>query len=616
MFYRAMVIATLFLALMTLGSGVSAQQPIERDESAVSPPDDPAQSDLNDNINFCRGLMRDRNYGGASALLETLYEKYPDNSVIISLLIQCYDQLQYYAKAGEIISRYLERAPSNFNMQLMYAEILAKQNNFDAAEKIYRQVASTVAISNTVRLQAIVQSMARHNLGDRLIAFVDSLRVLTSDSTLFALQRGTVLEGKGLYRQAVLEFYPLLEDTARTGNDAEKRIIALLDFVDSQKEAEVALLEQPDLAGNVRALKILSTYYLKSGQFDKAFEFTISRDSLEGADGKSLLAYIQTCSERKLYQQAARMGEYFFSRKQTYRPESGAYLVYADALVKLKRYDGAIAILDSLFAISKHDGPRVEALHALGVIYLEELGDYNRALEYFDSVQFHYTRNPAYLAAVMARPMCYLRTGELEKAAAGFEAGLELNPPDEVREKAGYYKALILFFEKQIDSSRAAFNKLLVDHPRGYYVNDAVRLMVLIDEAKDHPEQLFDYSNALLFEQRRMLDSSMAKLSLIAGSDGGVLADVALLKLAELSLSRQDTAAAINFVDSLAGRFPESYYRPYGMKMKADLLVEDSGKLDQAIEIYRSLLESYSNYPFIPAVRLKMRELRESPGSA
>jgi tetratricopeptide (TPR) repeat protein len=204
----------------------------------------------------------------------------------------------------------------------------------------------------------------------------------------------------------------------------------------------------------------------------------------------------------------------------------------------------------------------------------------------------------------------------LEKASAGFKADLELNLPDEVREKVEYYQALILFFDKQVDSSRAAFNKLIVDFPRGYYVNDAVRLMVLMDEAEDHPNQLFDYSNALLFEQRQMLDSSLAKLSLIAGSGDAVLADVALLKMAELCLVQGDTSAAIGFVDSLAVRFPESYYRPYGLKMKADILMENGQQLQQAVDIYRSLLEDYSNYPFAPAVRLKMRELEESSDSA
>ncbi|MEW6410873.1 MAG: tetratricopeptide repeat protein [Candidatus Zixiibacteriota bacterium] len=603
--------AVVLLSILLLASvDISAQQEQGTAETEIG------QAELNANINFCRGLMRERNYEGASALLETLYEKYPDNTVVISLLIQCYDQLQYYTKAAEIIQRYLKNYPDNFNMRLLYAEVLAKQGELDRSEDIYRQVAESIAVSNVIRLQAIVQSMVRHNLGDRIILFIDSLRALASDSTLFAIQRGSVLESKKLYREAVLEYYPLLRDTSRTGNDAEKRIMDLLDFADSQQQAEEGLLAQSDLPENARALKILSTYYLKSGRFDEAFDFTVSRDSLEGFDGGTLLSYMQTCLERKLYQQAARMGEYLFGRREIYRPGSEVYLVYADALVRLHRYDEAIAVLDDLFATAQEDGVRVEALYALGLIHLDALGDNDRAIDYFDSAQFFYSRNPAYLAAMMTRPICYLRKGELQKAAEDFDAGLKLNPPDEVRERAEYYKALILFFEKQYDSSHVALKKLLVDHPRGLYVNDAVRMMVIIDEAGDSPEQLYDYSNALLFEERRMSDSAMAGLSKIANDPDAVLADIALLGLAELSLSQADSLAAVRYIDSLSIRFEDSYYRPYGLKLKADIFAETVELRGQAVEIYRSLLEKHANYPFIPAVRKKMRELQEISGSA
>jgi len=106
-----------------------------------------------------------------------------------------------------------------------------------------------------------------------------------------------------------------------------------------------------------------------------------------------------------------------------------------------------------------------------------------------------------------------------------------------------------------------------------------------------------------------MPDSTAAKLFLIVNNPSRALADVALYKLAVLSLSRADSSAAIEFIEQLAEEFPESYYLPYGMKAKADIHLARPDGVEQARSIYRHLLEEYPNYPFISEVRKTMRQL-------
>jgi hypothetical protein len=169
--------------------------------------------------------------------------------------------------------------------------------------------------------------------------------------------------------------------------------------------------------------------------------------------------------------------------------------------------------------------------------------------------------------------------------------------------------ALLEFFEKKFDSTKTALRKLMVDHPRGFYVNDAVQLLMVLEEAAGASELLYDYSNALLFGQRRMPDSVEAKLLLIVHSWNKALADVALYKLTLLSIERADSAKAVEYVDQLAAEFPESYYLPYGLKTKADVFMTRADGVQEAKTIYHDLLERYPNYPFISEVREKMRQL-------
>lgn len=612
----------IFLMVVFAGASASMAQdfPDEIRRDSTSRPafgEEPLENiELANRLNFCRQLMRSRSFEDAAAMLERLYEDKPDSPVIVGLLVQCYDQLQHYEKSEAMIERYLSRDPEAFSFRLAYAEVIAKQGDFGRARQAYLDAASQFPLTNTIRYQAVVQSMVTHEMGDDALLLIDSLRGRTFDSSLFAIQRGTVLEKQRRYGEAAREFYSLLDDTSRVGNDAEKRLAALLDFGESQPAVESVFVAHDDLLQTPRALKILSSHYLKSGRYDKAFEFSAGRDSLGESGGDAMLAFMQSCFERNLYDQTARAGEYLLTHYDTADIPNAAYVAYGRALAELNRADEAVEVYQRILALTKRGRDKAEVLYLIGKLFLDNLGKYDLALTYFDSVETHYGGYPAYQQALVARPHCYLRQGDLERAGAEFEKVLTRRLGQNLKEEVLYYAALVDFFQKQFDSTRGHLERLLVDHPAGRYVNDAVRLLFTIDEAAGHPDILYDYSAALLFEERRMTDSAVAKLGAISEAPDGILGDLAFFELARLSLAEGDGEAAIAYVDRLAESFPESYYLPYGLKTKADIFSSDPLRNEEARDIYRHLLESYPNFPFLSAIRQKLRQLDELYGSS
>ena len=566
-------------------------------------------SEAEQKIRLARKLMKQKSYEGASALLETLYEQDRENPVVVNLLFICYNRLGYLLKAEALSRRLVERNPENYVYRLRLAEILAKQARLEEAESAYVEAVSLIPHNNVPQLRALLRSMTGHGFESMALALIDTVRARLADSALFALDRGEIFERQNDYRQASQEFFAALEDSSRTASDAEKKLLALLDYPESSAEVEKSLLEQADMKVNVRAAKILSSFYLKAERFDRAFDFAVMQDSLEGRKGSSLLNFMRSSRERKLYHQLARMAEHILSRYDNHPIIGETYFLYGDALVQLGRFDDAIATYDTIFATFPRVQDKAEALYSIGDIYLNHLKDCPRALIFFDSVISHYNAGLGYLNAKLAVPYCYLRQGTLDEAGSAFEGLLTRRLDEDAKEAVEYNLALILFFEKQFDSSVVAFRKLLVDYPRGFYVNDALQLLLLLEEAKGAPKLLYDFSNTLLFEQMRMPDSTVAKLLLIVNNPNRALADVALYKLAVLSLSRTDSLAAIEFIEQLAEEFPESYYLPYGMKAKADIYLARPDGVEQARTIYRRLLEEYPNYPFISEVRKTMRQL-------
>ncbi|HKK20726.1 MAG TPA: tetratricopeptide repeat protein, partial [candidate division Zixibacteria bacterium] len=111
-------------------AGITEQpQPDTAATDQLSP--DQVRQQYQQKINFCRQLMNQGNFQGASALLETIYAAQPTNSLVINMLMQCYESLQYYPKAEDMIKRQLALFPGNVNFQVTYAELLAKQGKKD-----------------------------------------------------------------------------------------------------------------------------------------------------------------------------------------------------------------------------------------------------------------------------------------------------------------------------------------------------------------------------------------------------------------------------------------------------------------------------------------------------
>ncbi len=566
-------------------------------------------SEADQKVRVARMLIKQKNYQAASALLETLYEDDTGNPVIINLLLTCYDHLGYYLKAETLTRRLVESDPNNYVYRLRLAEILSRQAKQDEAKAVYSQAIALIASDDIPRYRTILQSMIGCGLEEMALALIDTVRERLTDPALFALDRGEILERQNNYQQATLEFFVGLGDSSRTASESEKKLLALLNYPESSAEAEKALLGQTNRKVNARAARILSSFYLKAERFDRAFEFAVLQDSLEAQKGSSLFNFMHSCQERKLYHQVTRMAKDILSNYQDHPILGETYFLYGDALVQLGRFDDAVVTYDTIFATFPRVQEKAEALFLIGDIYLNYLNDYSRAITYFDSVITHYNAGLGYLNSRLALPYCYLRQGQLEKSRTSFEELLTRRLNEDMKEAVEYNLALILFFEKQLDSSRVSFGKLLVDYPRGFYVNDALQLLFLLEEAEGGEGLLYDFSNALLFEQMRMPDSTSAKLLLIADDPNRALADIALYKLAMLSLNRPDSSTAIKFIDRLAEEFPESYYLPYGLKTKADMYLAKPDGVEQARSIYRQLLEKYPNYPFISEVRKTMRQL-------
>lgn len=567
----------------------------------------------NEQLLLARQLMAQQDYQTAADILEVLYEQDPANTIISNSLKSCYEQLKQYAKGEMLLRRLLEQFPDNFSYKINLAENLVRQAKLDEGKSLYFGLIDELKAENIGFLANIVRSMIDCDLDDDALAIIEKLRLQLTNSTLMAVEKAGILEQKRKYDAAALEYFGVLKDTTNIGNTAEKGLQSLLDFVESALPTEKALLTKINIDSSGRALKVLSAYYLKTGRYDDAFTFAIKQDSATGFSGASLIQYLRGCMERKLYSQALRISEYVITHLKD-RPFAGEfYYRYAEALEELGNYDRAIKVYDTIFATFPRQEDRAESVYRIGKIYLERLNNPSVALTYFDSVVNNFQLGFAYNSANLSIPRAYLQMGDLKRSRQEYQEIRALRHNAELTEELDFNLALLSLFEHNYDSCSLALKKLMVDFPQGYYINDAVQLSFVISQAGEARELLDSFAGALLAQKMKQYDSTVSRFVSLADAENKALADIALYRLAEIVLQNGDSTGAIKFVDRMESEHPESYYFPYGLKIKADVLLSKPDSIAQLKIIYKRLLENYQNYPFINEVREKLRRLETGP---
>jgi len=565
---------------------------------------------LSRQLELARQLIQQRNYGSAADMLEILYEKSPQDQSVIGMLRYCYTQLKQYAKAELFVRKQIAQDPRNFGTWLDLAEVQADEGFSDSSRVSYHEARKLIPPGDTTRFQILLRSQISRNMNDDALGLIDTLRHQFRDSGLYALEKGLLLEHAKDYRGAIREYAPILtNDTTNEALEVERRLMSLLDFVDSSPEVEKGLQDEATRTHSSVIIRLLADHYIKINQFDKAFAYAVKRDSLYGFQGVSLVSFMRQCYDRRLYQQAVRMGEYVFAKFPSGSAFIDASMVYADALAHLGRTNDALARYSQVVAVSPRPEDKGEALLDMGLIYFDDLGDYKQALVYFDSVATKYQVGQAYVDACRMRPYCHLRMGDRAAARADFQRLKKQLVIQDITEEVSFELAVLDFYDKRYDSANVGFRKLIVDYPRGLYVNDALQILMVMDEAKGAPELLGEFGDALWFQECAQDDSSRARLDRLTREENSALADDALYRLVMLDLKLNDSTSASAAIERLTDSFPASYYVPFGLKEKADMLSVNATSLDEAKELYKRILERYPNYPFVAEIRKRLRQL-------
>jgi tetratricopeptide (TPR) repeat protein len=431
------------------------------------------------------------------------------------------------------------------------------------------------------------------------------------DSLIFAEDLGRLFEARREYAAAVDEHFRWLAARPESRPVAEKRITNLIKVPEALPQITEALRQiVAAYPRNEYAHSLYGDLLFESVNPDSAFSEYRRADNLSATPGLHQAKGIGRCLETQQYEVARTHALAFLQQYPEHTQLIQVNLALARAELGLNRPNVAVDMLKELAGQFPVESERSRIEFEIGEIYRTEAGDMDSARVYYSRVAAREGRDPLLPRALMRLGDVEVYFGKLTGADSIYKEALRARARQQDREEIQFRIAEVKLFQGEYTQCSEELKKLVKDHPRGVFVNDALELSVLLSDSKDAMSwSMSRYSGALYAIRRGEYDSASALFSQLVQDSANQVADDALFHLAGLQTDREQYAEALASYRSLITRFPESFLVPRAWAEIGGLFEGPLDNPDEARNAYQTILAEYRNSPLVEEARLRLQRI-------
>lgn len=632
--YKGVLVFTGLILTATFTTAIADSQP-NTDKPVIIQKQEIRRSDekLAEVADRAQRLMQRDQFQRAADYLENLSESESSDISIQAMLELCYEKIPDYQRLIDLLTRRMNsQRPTYLLMhKLGKAHLLA--GNTDST-RVYFLKSMQLSDGNEEELGQAALLYDKYGHYGLEIEFIDSSRAIFADEGLMSERMGDALTAKMLYGLATLEYLRIIDDLADSQADdsskvdassaktknikvqakrCEDKIVDMIRFPESVDTVMSILTERISERGrNDRLLKIFGTVLMTQGKYDEAWDFFREQDSLKDIKGADIIFFMRGCLTSQRFTYVVTAGTYLIRKYPQADLLTKAHFNLAKARLGLGHIDQALASYDYIIDISKRKIDLVEAKLLRGMAIKDNLSQLDRAKNDFLEVIQTAPGSAFEVRAKFGLADLFVMEDKLDSAMAIYDylQGLELGV--DRAELAEFESGRLYIYQEKYKEAEERFRRLINRYPRGFFVNDAIQYSLILGEIQDQAAGQADlFSRAEYYRHTGKADSLEYYLLKICRVEIPALAPISLLRLAELYFGQDRNNEGIKAIDSLVAQYPEAYYSPYGLKLKADNLMHLEGRRDEADKIYRHLLEDFSTYPFSAEIRDILRRQSE-----
>ena len=248
-----------------------------------------------------------------------------------------------------------------------------------------------------------------------------------------------------------------------------------------------------------------------------------------------------------------------------------------------------------------------EALLHIGRLQLESLGDPVAARVALEGLLGAEGGTAASEAEILLVE-CYLREDDLDRAGQRLTSLLTTVAADKTA-LVRFGLAEVSFFEADFKGTIAHLDSFLTEQPHHESANDALALLLVVEDHQWQPEALAMFALARLRERQDRPDEAAAAWQWLEESGSDELREQSLLTRAQLRETKGMRQRALTLYELMAARYPEGRHALEGRLGRARILAQE-GQTAQALKAYEASLLHFPDDARAPQVRLRIQELR------
>ena len=510
------------------------------------------------------------------------------------------------------LQAWIDSHPDDGDARMLLGQVLADSGDEDAAQRTWTDLLQAHPV-DVERYRAVVTRL--QTMG-RLEEAIDLLREGTErlgSADPFSWQRAELLLSVGDWAGAVEAHRTFLRQEPHRRPLVENRIAALaradaVSGVEGGRAHRYRDALQAASAG-VRGAEATMLTLLRAGCSleigDPQAGLRTLRDALDGDDAilQALFQFASRCEAAGHADVAARAYGLFASHARDSPYRARALLQQAEMLALAGNMDGAVALYVDLSAGA--DAESSEAMLRVAQLQLQTLHDPDAALATLATLERRVPVGELRRRMLGLRAGCRLQLDDLPGAAAEWR---RLAADPEGRANSEFGLAELAFFEARFDSSAALLDSLVAREPSHPLANDALDLLLLIDEFGSQAVALAGLARARLHGRQGRLDEARRDREWLLQVAPAGLRHLSLLEsAARLEISSPERS--LELYSQVTDDEPDERHAVSAALGRARLL-EARGAMREALRTYESTVLTAPLDPRTPDTRRHIVRLR------
>jgi tetratricopeptide (TPR) repeat protein len=573
------------------------------------------------NLELAKELMRVGQPEEAIKIINQLRELFGDKEELRELLKEALLSLKEYDRVEQMIKEDLSARPQDWMLYTQLGNVyIQTQRMEEAKQNLDRAIQLSPKQKRSYQEVAFVY--LRNNLRAEAMDTYKLARMKLGVPNVFSLDLANLYEQLFDYKQAVNEYFLFMGNDSTKFDLVEDRINRLIETDQHLDAIELALRERiKDNPRDKYSHKLYGDLLFRRNDLEDAFESYKKVDEISETNGRYILRFVQMCINQELYDQAIKSAQFILSGQYPKDVMISAQLYIARSYEGQEKYGEAIATYNDIINSYQKDFPHEVAFahFQIGEINLLRFKKPDEALPRYQSVVSNFSGAKVYPTALVRRGDCMLAKGELDSARAFLNTAAKDPQADVMMEEILFKLTEIEFFEGNFEEALEGYSRLVLEFPKGFYVNNSLERTILINEHQELDRPLLARFAGALFENvQGKAESAISQLDGLIEAESEKLSDLAQMEKARIYREERKFSKSLETLVKLLEKYPESFLCPQAQMMIGDIYNYHLNDRDKAIEAYRNLLKDYERSVYVDEVRDKLRELKAevSPSSS